>query len=83
MTHFSINGQSLLAFGFMLLLSSLVISWEYYKTNNVYRIMKKQTRGYDYEKTVFKLWLPFIAIILLMIGLCILPFYVIDPPQHF
>jgi hypothetical protein len=83
MIQLTICGESLAYFGFMILLSTAVLTAFFVKTNNDYRIMKKQTKDFDYEKKVVKLWLPFFLLSLVMIVLCVLPFFLIDSPEYF
>ena len=83
MINLAICDQSILCFVILVLFTTIVTTYSFCKTNNVYRIMKKQTKGSDYEKRVFHLWFPFFALLVFMLLLCLLPFFIIDKPEYF
>jgi NADH:ubiquinone oxidoreductase subunit 2 (subunit N) len=82
MKQLAICGESLSWFAIIILITTAVLTGFYIKTNNEYRIMKAQTKDFDYEKKVFKLWLPFCCFALVMIALCVLPFLLIEKPIY-
>lgn len=71
----NIGGKTLGWFAIAVIFSIFLIAVFWFKTNNHYRVRKKQTHGANYYNEMFRLWLPFAGIILLSIGLCALPFY--------
>ncbi len=82
MKNFNICGESLSYFGFIVLLATALLTATWMKTNNEYVILKKQTKDFDYKEKVFKLWLPFYALVLAMLIFCVLPFFLIESPKY-
>ena len=83
MIQLAICGESLAWFGIAFLTATAIATLVWTKTNNEYLIMKNQTRGADYQNKVFKLWLPFAALVVVLLLMCALPFLLIDAPKYF
>lgn len=81
MIQLEINRDAIPWFAVALVVAVILVTGSFILTNNDYRVKKKQTRGPDYDVEIFKLWFPFVALIITMIGLCLLPFYLIDAPK--